>query len=413
MSGYKVLALDVATAGISGDMFVSGLISLYEKIENETVVKELLNSFSDKFNSLNSEFTDISLKLEKNSYQGFNGYKLLIENENQKIKIKELKDYTDSLLKSFEVGSEYENIAIDVIEILLDAEKHAHETDHIHLHELGMLDTVIDIALPMIIMSILNIDTVQISPIALGNGTVSTAHGVLPVPPPAVAHISQKFAFRTIAEPHGGEATTPTGIAMIASLHNNLKVAKEVIWEENGYGFGTRNWSDRGNFLRVRLGHISLTASSVKVLETNIDDVSAEILGNVIDELIHKGALDVSYYPILMKKGRPAYCLRVISRDKDCDSLSEEIMRLTGTLGVRVFNIDRHIGERNIFTINSRYADTEIKFDVKYSKYNVKIEYEDLKRLSDQFGVSPLLMNKQLLNLGEVQELLNKLVENR
>ncbi len=410
MSEHKVLALDVATAGISGDMFVSGLLNLYERMSGGNLVKELLTSFSEKLNSLN-QFNKISLELERKSYQGFTGYKIIIENEKQKISIQELKDYSNQLLKSFEIDPKYEKIGNEVIDILLDAEKHAHETDHIHLHELGMLDTVIDIALPMIIMSRLNIDTVQISPIALGNGTVDTAHGVLPVPPPAVAHISQKYSFRTIAEPDGGEATTPTGIAMIAAIQNNLKEAKEVIWEENGYGFGTRTWSDRGNFLRVRIGHPSTTASSVKVLETNIDDVSAEILGNVIDELMQKNALDVSYYPILMKKGRPAYCLRVISKDKDCESISEEIMRLTGTLGVRVFNIDRHIGERNIYSIKSTYDDTEIEFDVKYSKYNIKIEYEDLKRLSEQFDVSPLLMNKQLLNAEEVQKLLNKIIE--
>ena len=410
MTGHKVLALDVATAGISGDMFVSGLINLYERIENETAVEILLKSFSEKLNSLNPEFINISLKLESKSYQGFNGYKLIIENEKQKIKIKELQEYTSKLLKSFEVGSKYEKIGSDVIEILLDAEKHAHETDHIHLHELGMLDTVIDIVLPMIIMSKLEIETIQLSPIALGNGTVSTAHGVLPIPPPAVAHIAQEYNFKTIAEPDGGEATTPTGLALVAALQRNLTKAREVIWKNTGYGYGTREWSDRGNFLRVRLGHPSSTASSVKVLETNIDDVSAEILGNVIDELMQIGALDVSYYPILMKKGRPAYCLRVISKDQDCEAISEEIMRLTGTLGVRVFNIDRHIGERNIYTIKSRYNDTEINFDVKYSKYNIKIEYEDLKRLSDQFAVSPLLMNKQLLNLDEVQNLLNKLI---
>lgn len=394
----NVLAIDVSLSGISGDMFLAALIDLNDKLYTRTDTLKLIDSFSMLLSSKIN--MDIDIALNKIDINGFEGLKLDLRGFDAKIDIPDIEELIDYLLEENSIANKYAIIAKSVFSIMLEAEKLVHKTDHLHLHELGSVDTVLDIVLATILMSKLNICGVIVSPVALGQGVVDTAHGKLPVPAPATLEIMQLYHIDTVPGPRGGEATTPTGMAILAALINHLPTISNAVFVNHGRGYGTKKWSDRKNYLRLRLGKNSGTASKVNVLETNIDDVSAEILGYAVELLMSKGALDVSYYPIFMKKNRPAYCLRVIVKKDDTDFIADEIQKLTGTLGIRVFEIQRHIGERSIEEKSITIEGKEVSYRLKKGKYRSKIEFEDLKHISEKYDI-PIFQLKKLLDQEE------------
>ena len=393
-----ILAIDVSLSGISGDMFLAALINLSDKINSSTEILETIDLFVNQLECKINTKVDIST--EDIVEDGFKGIHLNLTGFDTRIETPQIDELIQYLLESNSVDAKYMQVAKTMLEILIEAEKKVHSTDHPHLHELGTLDTVLDIALTVILLNNLGIDAIILSPVALGQGIVNTAHGKLHVPAPATTEIMQMYQLMTVPGPQGGEATTPTGMAILASLSTHFPTVNSVIYSHFGRGFGSKKWVDRSNNLRVRLGVSSNTPSLVTILETNIDDVSAEILGYTVEQLIQKGALDVSYYPIFMKKNRPAYCLRVIVRTSEIEFIADEIQKLTGTLGIRVFDISRHIGERTIEEKIIEIDGEKIKYRLKKGKYHSKVEFEDLKLISEKYNI-PINQLKMRLELED------------
>lgn len=390
----KILSLDVSLAGISGDMLLSALLELHSTIFSKENTLILINDFT---NFIESELGIETKILIENRYFGdFYGTGLILEKYNSKMEISDIKAIGKRICNEFLINNIYKKITESILEIMIEAEMEVHNKDHIHLHELGTLDTVLDIYLSVIILQKMEIQFFQHSPVALGQGIITTQHGKLHVPAPATLRILEKYNIPTVEGPTGGEATTPTGIAIIVAFSNNFQKSQSAIWKYSALGFGNKKWSDRGNFLRVRIGIPSLTRSKVSVLETNIDDMNGEILGYASQKLLDEGALDVSFYPIFMKKNRPAYCIRVIVKQEDEDRIGNLMQQETGSLGIRITEVNRHIGSRSILNKTAIIEGIELNFKVKSGIYYSKIEFEDLKRISEEFNI-PIIKLKKIL----------------
>ncbi|MHA2404432.1 MAG: nickel pincer cofactor biosynthesis protein LarC, partial [Candidatus Kariarchaeaceae archaeon] len=340
-----VLAIDASVAGIAGDMLFSSLIGLQEKpsIVLENIEKTISNASN----------LDFHLSLVDKVYQGFAGRSLEITGGGQALTSDQLLDIVAKSARDLNLIEPYDKIARSTLDLIFEAERKVHSTTKIHLHELGTLDTVIDIIGCSFLLQQLQISGLLLSEVATGTGSSSTFHGILPVPAPATDYILQQGKIVTCPGPQG-EALSPTGAALLVSLTMYLPAVDHVTWERSSLGFGQREWKDRGNFVRTRLGIEAEESTKITIIETHIDDATGEILGNAMDELVNGGALDVSYYPIFMKKGRPAYCLRVLCNDDDTDTIAENIIQLTGSLGVRIMKVRRHIGSRSIENVSAR-----------------------------------------------------------
>ena len=376
-----VLDINPSVAGIAGDMFFAGLLEL---VENAERALQKIN------NAIITIYPEVRIDSVPQTYQGFAGKRLDISHNDIRVSNEELENTLQILYGKLTISETYQEVGNKILSTLFEAEQSVHRSAEVHLHELGTVDTIIDIIGPIYLLAQLKIDAIMLQPIATGYGSVKTAHGMMPVPAPATQYILQKAQLATIKGPNG-EATTPTGIAIMASLSSLFDEAEQVIWDKTGLGFGTKSFHDRGNYLRLRVGHAAEEQSRIAILETNLDDISGEILGDALDRLIDGGALDVNYYPILMKKNRPAYTLRVLVKTPDIDAIAQQIMDLTGTLGVRVQAITRHIGSRAI-EVKKIYIEEfnkEVEFRIKKG-IRTKIEFDDIIRIAEEVNLTPL-----------------------
>jgi uncharacterized protein (TIGR00299 family) protein len=307
--------------------------------------------------------------------------------------------------------------ALRALDLLLAAEAHVHGVDvaDVHLHEVGALDTILDIVGVAAGLAELGIDELTCSPIAVGSGTVDTAHGLMPVPTPATAQLL--LGAPTTTGPQradgggAGELTTPTGAALLRAFATGFGNAPGMTAEKVGYGAGTR---DPGfpNVARITIGRRlqasargqdgtrgdlvgsaageGVTTESVVVLETNIDHLTPEQLAHVAEELMSDGALDVWQTPVVMKKGRAAVSLSVMTEPKAADALASRMHELTGTLGVRRSELSRSVLARERHTVNSRYGPVRVKVARVGGMDVRRPEHEDLARIARATGHSLL-----------------------
>lgn len=303
---------------------------------------------------------------------------------------KSLKDAL-SILKSSSLSGKSLDKALKIMDLLACAESKVHgiPKDEIRFHEVGALDALADIAGSCAALESLDVDQVFSLPISVGSGTVSSCHGLLPVPGPATLEIlrSSKAPWRW--GPVNQELLTPTGAAVLSNLAERFLEEPPFMRAESvGYGAGKRDL-EIPNLLRAVVCHSGGThRDEVVQLEANLDDVTGEVMGNLIDLLMDSGALDVSVIPAVMKKGRPGNVIRAIVRKEDAIAISGLIMSETGSLGVRVFpSLHRHIAERMSLAIALDFAGKSYDVNFKVSKLdgkilNVKPEFEDCRRIS-------------------------------
>ncbi len=300
--------------------------------------------------------------------------------------------------------------ALRIIDILASAEGRVHGVarEEARFHEIGALDALADIAGSSAGLSCLGVDKVILLPISVGSGTVIAAHGRLPVPAPATLEVLLKSGLLWKGGPVEGELLTPTGAAILAEFADEVASEYPLIRVEAiGYGSGTKDLAIP-NLLRgvvgelvadesARSGHPSSHAhpdhDRVVQLETNVDDVTGEVLGNLLDILMDEGALDVSIVPALMKKGRPANIVKVIARKEDIDRLARIVMRETGSLGIRVFpSLHRFVARREERTIEVEIGERTFSVRMKVSllgdeKIQIKAEHDDCRRIASEVGL--------------------------
>ena len=268
-----------------------------------------------------------------------------------------------------------------------EASVHGVPKDHVHFHEIGAIDTIIDVLGVSLALEYLEIEKMYFSTITVGYGTITTAHGVIPVPVPASAAMIEGFNVQRLDIPT--EILTPTGAAILTALGEQVPSFSGTI-EKSGYGCGTKVFENHPNLIRALLLQSeqgSRISDSVCVIETDMDHITGEIMGNVSGRVLEMGALDAVWIPVYMKKGRPGYRLSVLAREELCSSLVDFIIINTRTLGVRVMRTDRIIAHRETRSVNFSGESVPEKRCSYMGHTFSKLEYETLDRLSREEGV--------------------------
>jgi uncharacterized protein (TIGR00299 family) protein len=254
--------------------------------------------------------------------------------------------------------------AIAIFTRLAEAEARVHNepVDHVHFHEVGALDAIVDVVGAAICFDALQIERFVCSPLHVGSGMVKMAHGHFPVPPPAVAELLKGVpCYSTEIK---GELLTPTGAAIITTVCTEYGPIPEMKTDATGYGAGTREYQEFPNVLRVLLGETELhgaTDERLWMLETNLDDASPQIIGHVMDRVLELGALDCFFTPVQMKKNRPGVLLSVLCGRNEKEALMKLLFTETTTLGVRSYEVARRALQRSVMRVETQYGPIDVK----------------------------------------------------
>ncbi len=276
--------------------------------------------------------------------------------------------------------------------LLAEAEGNVHgcPPEDVTFHEVGAIDSIIDVVGSCVALELLGADTVSCGLLPMGTGVVPSAHGLLPVPGPATLAILEGSRVRWTAEPV--ETTTPTGAALMASLTGGTftEAAPPMVLGAVGYGAGRATLQHAPNLLRAVVGEIEGASGSgdLELLQANVDDAPGEILGAAVETLLASGALDAWLEPIFMKKGRGAYKVCALTRSADREDLARLLMRETGALGVRHHPVGRTVAERRIIEVELPYGRCEVKVgSLGGEDFVVAPEHADAARLAKQTGL--------------------------
>ncbi len=277
-------------------------------------------------------------------------------------------------------------MAARIFEILAEAEAKAHGVpkDQVHFHEVGAVDSIVDIVAVSVCLDDLGITQAVVPCLNEGWGTVRCQHGILPVPVPAVVNIAQAFGLPLHITETKGELVTPTGAAIVAAIRVPGKLPRGFTVKKVGMGAGKRSY-DRPNFLRAMLIETqSEEANLIYKLETNIDDCSGESLGYAMERLMEAGARDVHFLPVYMKKNRPAYQLDVICEEADIERMERIIFEETTTIGIRRMPMERTILKREARTVQTPLGQALVKACSFRGKERLFPEYESVVALSQK-----------------------------
>ena len=280
---------------------------------------------------------------------------------------------------------------------LADAEGKLHHRppEQVHFHEVGGVDSILDIVGTCLGLELLDISHLTCSPVNVGSGSVQAAHGALPVPAPAALELLKDVPiFSSGVE---GELVTPTGAALIATLAAGFGPIPAMKVERIGYGAGAREIPGQPNLARLLLGESTepVTAQPgapgdevVSVIEANVDDMNPQLYGFFIDQALAAGALDVTCTPVQMKKDRPGILVSVLCAPERSDALAQMLFEQTTTIGVRIYEARRKVLEREVLSVETPYGPVKIKVAKREGKVlNVAPEYEDCQRLATEKGV--------------------------
>ncbi|PYG86921.1 hypothetical protein LY28_02542 [Ruminiclostridium sufflavum DSM 19573] len=287
-----------------------------------------------------------------------------------------------------------------------EAKVHGKDIDEIHFHEVGAIDSIVDIAGVCICIDMLGIERIYASELHDGKGFVKCAHGLLPVPVPAVMEMLCDSNIPLISENVPFELVTPTGMAILKMTCAGFGKMPPLSIERTGYGMGKRE-TGRFNALRTVVGTLyeqdMIPNEEISILETNIDNMSPEILGYTMEKLFDNGALDVYYTPIYMKKSRPSVMLTVLSKYGDEKKFSDIIFKETSTLGIRLSYSLRYCMNRELVKVDTQYGSVRVK--VASSEHFMKFapEYEDCKNIAVKTGM-PINKVYELVNEKYRQE---------
>lgn len=379
----KVLYYD-CFCGISGDMNLAALVDL-------GVPKEYLIDELSKLN-LNSEY---EIKIENSMKLGITGTRVdvILKHEHNH----EEHDHThehhhrslrdiEEIINSSSLSDKVKKLSLDIFMKVAKAEAKVHGKDlyEIHFHEVGAIDSIVDIVGAAVCLNYINVDKIIASPVQVGGGFVKCAHGIMPVPAPATAEILKDIPMNTGLVQF--ETTTPTGAAILAA--NSEEFTKNIDFKikKIAYGIGHRDL-EIPNVLRVYLGEKESAEEKDEqyILETNIDDMNPEFYGYVEEKLFEVGALDVFKTPIYMKKGRPGIKLSVLVGSGKEDDILKVIFEDTTSLGIRRYKVEKIMLNREFSKVSTEYGDITVKkayYKGKLVKY--KPEYEECKTIAKE-----------------------------
>jgi len=365
-------------SGISGDMNLGAMIDL--GTEESYLVNEL--------NKLHLE--GWKLEVIKDQRHGITGTKVTVKQTRQEHVHRHLSDIEDIIDGSgLDERTKHLSKEIFMKVALAEAAVHGIEKEKVHFHEVGAVDSIIDIVGSAICFNALEVDEVHVSVVELGGGIVKCDHGSLPVPAPATAEI-----MKGIPSKRGGvdfEATTPTGAAIIATLGKVFNSTQPFKITRTGYGVGQKDHPDVPNLLRVFLGETQDTLEKgheALLIECNIDDMNPEFFDHISERLFTSGASDVFLTNIIMKKGRPGIVLNVIIEKENAETVKEILFTESTTLGIRSFPFMKDTLIREFETIDTIWGPVTIKRSFyKGNEVSCKPEYEECKKIAVKLGI--------------------------
>jgi len=399
-----VFVIDAQVAGVSGDMLLCSLVNIGA---NKSKIIDGIHNAESLCNDVKVKKIDF-VEVKKNSLQAT---ELLLEiddhvHERKGIEIKEIIGKSAEKLK---ISESAKTFAVKSIETLIRAESkiHGEPEDSVHFHEAASFDTVVDLLGTAIALDDLGCfdDDIVVTPVAIGGGTMTFSHGTSSNPAYAILEIFRESGIITVGGNVKEELTTPTGASMLVNL---VKECSEFYppmkIQSIGYGAGQKDFEGFSNVLKIVRGVAStkLQFDTVKILETNVDDVSGEVLGNMIEKIMAYGAKDVTISSAITKKGRPTNLVSVICDSDTMNSIMDLLVTETGTLGVRVRTSERYIVPRAVKTLSVNIQGQS--FDVRYKTRELnngshfKIESDDIKEISGVLSIS----------FKETEELLNQ-----
>lgn len=275
--------------------------------------------------------------------------------------------------------------------IVAEAESKAHglPLDQVHFHEVGAVDSIVDIISVAVLVDNLGVDDIVVSPLSEGHGHVHCQHGILPVPVPATANIVSAYNLKLNLTDNEGEMVTPTGAAIAAALRTKENLPTSCRLLKVGMGAGNRVYK-QANVLRALLLETEDSADNsteMWVMETNIDDCSGEMLGFTMELLLEAGAADVWYTPVYMKKNRPAYMMSIVYNQNDQEKLEDIILTQTTTIGIRRYPVTRTILSREKKTVNTSFGPAEVKICRHKERTYCYPEYESVRQISRDQGL--------------------------
>lgn len=284
---------------------------------------------------------------------------------------------------------------MSVYEIIAGAESEVHgvEIEHIHFHEVGMLDAVADITGVCMLMDELDADRVVVSPVHTGSGSVRCAHGILPVPAPATARILRGVPI--YGGSVSGELCTPTGAALLKHFADKFGDMPVMRVEKIGIGMGSKDF-ETANCVRVFLGEEEDRRNRITELCCNVDDMTGEEIGFAMDMLFEGGVLEVFTTPVGMKKSRPGVMLTCICDEERKEEVLRLIFKHTTTIGVREKSSDRYVLSRELTELDTKYGKVRAKKSGGYGAKKIKIEYEDVARIARENKMSLSQARKEI-----------------
>jgi len=376
-------------SGISGDMTVGALVDAGANFEELRAQLATLN------------VPGYELTVEKVTKQGIAGTKFHVRVHEPGTQQRRLHDIA-AILRASGLTARIQGRALEVFSRLAQAEATIHRTtiDQVHFHEVGAIDSIVDITGAVIGLDLLGVQRILASAVNVGAGFVRAAHGVLPVPGPATAELLKGAA--TYARGNDGELTTPTGAALLATLAESFGPLPHMRVERIGYGAGTKDLPHAPNLLRVFIGEDGARgdADMIAVLEANLDDMNPEWFEYAQEQAFARGALDVFYTPIFMKKSRPATKLTVLCEAGKVDAIVDTLFQNTSTFGVRTYEVRRQKLQRCSRTVDTPFGPIAVKIGQwRGQAVQISPEYESCRQATQRCGV-PL---KEVYQAAEAQ----------
>jgi pyridinium-3,5-bisthiocarboxylic acid mononucleotide nickel chelatase len=364
-------------SGVSGDMILGALIDAGADLH-------MLESELGKLN-----ISGFTLKAEKTTRGGLSGTRFFV-NQDRSHAERHLTDI-ERIMDDSNLPDDIKSGAKSIFRELAEVEAKIHNTnpDDVHFHEIGGLDSIVDIVGSLIVMKMMDIETVYASKIPVGTGFVECAHGVLPLPAPATLELLKGIP--VYASSSEKELVTPTGIAILKHVVQSFGTIPEMKIEHIGYGAGSRDLKIP-NLLRVWIGETGVKQEYEKddviLIETNIDDMNPEIVGYTMERLLERGALDVFMTPILMKKNRPGTLLSILITPNKLDETIAIIFAETTSLGVRFRRLERRKLPRKLITVETLFGPVRVKISqIDNEKRILSPEYEDCREIAARMSI--------------------------
>ncbi|MGB9856810.1 MAG: nickel pincer cofactor biosynthesis protein LarC [Dictyoglomaceae bacterium] len=375
-------------SGISGDMILGALLDLGldPEIWKNELKKLPLEGYEIKISKKTKGFlqgTDVEIiTYDEKKHRHLSDLFEIVERSSVSNKVKKLSK--KAFIKLAEAESKIHNEPIE----------------EVHFHEIGAIDTIIDIVGSFLALELLNIEEVYSSPLPLGEGFVETSHGIIPIPAPATVEILKGVP--VYSNGVKGELVTPTGAVIISTIAKEFGPLPFMKIDKIGYGAGKKDFSIP-NLLRVFLGEKVVNVKEEKnlVIEANIDDMSPQVYGYLMEKLFEKGALDVTLTPIFMKKGRPGILLTVLIEPWKEEEITEILFKETTTIGFRKYFVEKKMMEREIKEVDTLWGKVRVKISKYGSFEKMSPEYDDCKKIAERENIPLIEIIKEVERIAK------------